>query len=131
MGLSMCSRDFSLPNTLITAVDLEAHGGLYTLHSHLNHSCVPNVSVRHLDQRTALARINVIAKRDIRVGEELLISYVNPQASYRYRQDELQGWGFGACTCPRCVVEAKTIKDGDDREMADLASELKAGLGVM
>src|SRR6267154_1036808 len=46
-------------------IDLEAHGGLYKLHSHMNHSCNPNVSVRHLDQRTALSRITVIAKRDI------------------------------------------------------------------
>lgn len=114
-------------------VDLEAHGGLYTLHSHLNHSCIPNVSVRHLDQRTALARITVIAKRDIPAGEELLVTYVNPQASYHARQSELQGWGFGACTCPRCLEEAKALKErgGNDRELADLASELKAGLGVM
>ena len=52
-------------------IDLEAHGGLYTLHSHMNHNCNPNVSVRHIDQRTALSRITVIAKRDIAVGEDL------------------------------------------------------------
>ncbi|KAJ7042933.1 hypothetical protein C8F04DRAFT_57524 [Mycena alexandri] len=54
------------------SLNLEAHGGLYTLHSHLNHTCVPNVSVRHLDQRRALA--------DIEPGQELLITYVNPAA---------------------------------------------------
>ncbi|KXN83197.1 putative lysine methyltransferase SET5 [Leucoagaricus sp. SymC.cos] len=113
------------------SLNLEAHGGLYALHSHLNHSCDPNVSVRHLNQRTALARITLIGKRDIRVGEELLVTYVNPQAPYRARQNELQGWGFGACTCPRCVEEAKKLKGGNDQELADLASELKAGLGVM
>lgn len=111
-------------------LDLEAHGGLYALHSHMNHSCEPNVSVRHLDQRTALARITVIANCDIRVGEELLVTYVNPQIPYRMRQNELQGWGFGKCICPRCVKEAQKSKDNDDRELADLVKELKAGFGV-
>ena len=111
-------------------LDLEAHGGLYALHSHLNHSCEPNVSVRHLDQRIALARITVIAKRDIRVGEELLVTYVNPQVPYRVRQNELQAWGFGICTCPRCIKEARKSKDDNDRELAHLVQELKAGFGI-
>ncbi len=89
-------------------LDLEAHGGLYTLHSHLNHSCEPNVSVRHLDQRAALARITVIAKRDIQVGEELVVTYVNPQAPYQARQNELQGWGFGTCACPAVFKKLKS-----------------------
>lgn len=113
------------------SLNLEAHGGLYTLHSHLNHSCEPNVSVRHLDQRTSLARVTVIAKCDIKAGEELLVTYVNPQAPYSARQNELQGWGFGACTCTRCAKEVKKSKGGDDQELADLADELKTGLGVM
>jgi len=88
------------------------------------------VSVRHLDQHTALARITVIAKRDIQVGEELLVTYVNPKIPYRIRQNELQGWGFGKCTCLRCVKEARNSKDDNDRELADLVKELKAGLSV-
>ena len=112
-------------------LDLDAHGGLYTLHSHLNHSCEPNASVRHLDQRAALARITVIAKRDIQVGEELVVTYVNPQAPYQVRQNELQGWGFGTCACPRCVQEAQKSSGRDERELADLVNELKAGLGVV
>lgn len=73
----------------------------------------------------------MIARRDIHIGEELLITYVNPQVSYRARQSELQGWGFGTCACTRCVEEAKNLEGNDDKELTDLASELKAGLGVM
>ncbi|KAF5336557.1 hypothetical protein D9611_006501 [Ephemerocybe angulata] len=119
------------------SLNLEAHGGLYTLHSHLNHSCNPNISVRHMDKRTALSRISVIAKRPIAPGEELTITYVNPELPYRSRQEELQGWGFGSCRCDRCVQEEKAFKLGEvlnggaDNEMDDLAKELKAGLGVM
>ncbi|KDR78320.1 hypothetical protein GALMADRAFT_138424 [Galerina marginata CBS 339.88] len=115
------------------SLNLEAHGGLYTVHAHLNHSCDPNVSIRHLDQRNALSRITVIAKRPIKPGKELLVSYVNPKLGYRARQDELRGWGFGACTCSRCIEEAKMISQAPatNDELDDLADELKAGLGIM
>ncbi|KAG6911095.1 hypothetical protein DXG01_004610 [Tephrocybe rancida] len=113
------------------SLNLEAHGGLYTLHSHLNHSCTPNVSVRHNDRRTALSRITVIAKRSIVAGEELFITYVNPEMDVRRRRQELQAWGFGECTCVRCLQDAKHMKPGDGEDMLDLASELKASLGVV
>ncbi|KAG7095290.1 hypothetical protein E1B28_006059 [Marasmius oreades] len=121
------------------SLNLEAHGGLYTFHSHLNHCCSPNISVRHLD-RMSLYRITIIALRDIQVGEELNVTYVNPQGGVRARQNELEQWGFGKCVCERCVREAKELRDkgedfdnvnGDTFEMKDLEKELKAGLGVL
>jgi hypothetical protein len=117
-------------------LDLEGHGGLYTLHSHLNHSCRPNVSVRHLDQRNALARITVLAKTDVKAGQELLVTYVNPELSLNARRQALEAWGFGECRCERCMEEeikfgkAVQVEKKDD-EMDDLEKELKAGLGVM
>lgn len=103
------------------------------MHAHLNHSCDPNISVRHLDQRNSLSRITVIAKRPIKAGEELLVTYVNPKLGYKARQDELRGWGFGPCACSRCVEEAKMISQAPatNDELDDLADELKAGLGVV
>ncbi|KAG5338159.1 putative protein lysine methyltransferase SET5 [Termitomyces sp. J132] len=112
------------------SLNLEAHGGLYTLHSHLNHSCTPNVSVRHNDRRTALSRITLIAKRSIVAGEELFVTYVNPEMDVRRRRRELQAWGFGECNCVRCLQEAKHMKP-EDEGIDDLAAELKASLGVM
>jgi SET domain len=106
-------------------VDLEAHGGLYTLHSHLNHSCHPNIAVRHLDQRTALSRITMVAKREIGVGEELLVTYVNPSLGVHERRSQLEAWGFGECNCERCAKEEKETR------VDPLERELKAGLGVM
>ncbi|KAF8154243.1 hypothetical protein B0H34DRAFT_784189 [Crassisporium funariophilum] len=119
------------------SLNLEAHGGLYTLHSHLNHSCTPNTSIRHLDTRTALSRITVICKQPVKKGEELLVTYVNPELGWRQRRKELRAWGFGGCTCKRCVEEGKGLSEDGEiggtgaDEMDDLASELKAGLGVM
>ena len=121
--------------------DLEAHGGLYILHSHVNHNCSPNVSVRHFDQRTALSRITLVAKRDIAPGEELFITYVNPELPVEQRRRALLEWGFGRCACERCVKEERERKEAggdigagggeEDADKADLEAELKAGLGVM
>ncbi|KAH9922237.1 SET domain-containing protein [Fomitopsis serialis] len=128
------------------SLNLEAHGGLYVLHSHLNHSCEPSLSVRHLDQRTALARVTVLARRAIPAGEELTITYVDPSLPVEQRRKRLLEWGFGKCECERCVREAKAVEerratagaeggDGVDGaangEMSDLEAELKAGLGVL
>ncbi|KAI0742944.1 SET domain-containing protein [Daedaleopsis nitida] len=121
-------------------LNLEAHGGLYVLHSHLNHACSPNVSVRHFDQRTALSRITLVAKRDIAAGEELFITYVSPELPLEQRRRSLMEWGFGKCMCARCVQEERERKAAGDQagaggeadaEKADLEAELKAGLGVM
>ncbi|KAJ6578825.1 hypothetical protein DFH09DRAFT_1148416 [Mycena vulgaris] len=113
------------------SLNLEAHGGLYTLHAHLNHACAPNVSVRHLDQRRALSRITVKALADIEPGQELLITYVNPAAGYSERRTALEAWGF-VCQCARCAEEGRDWKPPEAPEgLGDLASELKAGLGVI
>lgn len=112
--------------------DLEAHGGLYVLHSHLNHSCSPNISVRHLDQHKALARITAIAKRDLDPGEELVITYVNPELPLEQRRKRLLEWGFGICQCPRCLVEERNPScAAEGKESNDLEKELKASLGVL
>ena len=100
-----------------------------------NHSCDPNISVRHLEQRTALARISVIARRDIKVGEELTVTYVNPQMGLYERRQGLLEWGFGQCKCARCAQEeqdpTRQTKDAVINDDRDLERELKAGLGVM
>jgi hypothetical protein len=69
------------------------------------------------------------------VGEELLVTYVNPELGYKQRQDELSAWGFGKCCCERCLKEVNTVVEEDSQAvglgMGDLAKELKAGLGVL
>ncbi|KAI0252303.1 hypothetical protein BJV78DRAFT_1204339 [Lactifluus subvellereus] len=108
------------------SLNLEAHGGLYTLHSHLNHSCRPNVAVRHLDQRTALSRITIVAKRDIAAGEELLVTYVDPALGVRGRRSQLGAWGFGECDCDRCVEEEEESKVSSSAAAAAEAEEALA-----
>jgi len=117
------------------SLNIESHGGIYVLHSHLNHSCDPNVSVRHFDRKTALSRITIRAKRTILAGEELTTTYVNPDMSLAQRRRELKPWAFGTCMCARCMQEEQ---NGDDAEKAaeseylpGLEEELRHGLGLL
>jgi SET domain-containing protein len=49
----------------------------------------------------------VIAKQDIAEGEEITISYVDPEWPGHLRRDTLKrDYGF-ECHCPRCVEELK------------------------
>jgi len=61
------------------------------------------------------------------------VTYVNPEMGVHARRRELEAWGFGECMCTRCVEEARELGENGDAvgQMEDLASELKAGLGVM
>jgi SET domain-containing protein len=105
------------------------------LHSHINHSCAPNLSVRHLDQRTALSRITVLAKQSIAPGEELTITYVDPSKGVRARRRDVAQWGFGECRCERCEREEKELKEAGKWEEGangeDMERELKSGFGLM
>ncbi|KAG8933651.1 SET domain-containing protein 5 [Tulasnella sp. 418] len=107
------------------SLNLGAYGGIYALHSHLNHCCAPNVSARHFDPE--LGRITVIAKKPISPGTELLVSYVDPSNKVRKRQRELREWGFGICKCEKCVEDEKL--EGDDAGEG-LEDELRGFLGV-
>lgn len=138
-------------------INMEKFGGLYSVHSFLNHSCSPNVAIRHVPERNILASMKVaaVALREIQKDEELVISYIDPATPLGRRQLVLyRDYCFGPCTCPKCTTElselgltydpskdgvkgfldsiaTKTgVKDaskGDDN--AGLEQELKASLG--
>lgn len=112
-------------------IDLEKHGGLYPLHSHINHTCTANISVRHLDQQISLSKITIKTLRPIITGEELCITYVDPTFGVKARRERLLEWGFGVCRCERCCVEETRDDDKKDDENEDMIRELKAGLGVI
>lgn len=137
MSLSQsCSAPLFISVASLTELpfqDLEAHGGLYRLHSHLNHTCTPNISVRHFDQHTALSRITVVARAAIEPGEELLITYVDPRGNYKERRRRLFEWGFGLCQCDRCLTEEGEARapGTESGEAAELADQLRAGLGLV
>ncbi|EST05977.1 SET domain protein [Kalmanozyma brasiliensis GHG001] len=139
-------------------INMEKFGGLYSVHSFLNHSCSPNVAIKHVPQRgiSASMHIAAVALRPIPAGEELLISYVDPSTTLGRRQLLLyRDYCFGPCTCDRCTTElgqlgltydpakmgvkafldavAKKTGETDGKEVkkadASLEEELRASLG--
>ncbi|KAG7194813.1 SET domain-containing protein 5 [Scheffersomyces spartinae] len=80
---------------------------MYLTQSHLNHNCEPNTKVILFPQSRTRG-LQVIAARDIKAGEELTTTYVNPLYPVQQRQRELRvNWGF-VCGCQRCKDEAKS-----------------------
>lgn len=79
---------------------------VFRIHSHLNHTCVPNVDVV-TSPNSRPDGIKVFAARDIKAGEELTTTYVNPSHTVLQRQRELRSnWGF-TCNCNKCKEDLK------------------------
>lgn len=103
-------------------LNTEAQGGLYLVHSHLNHSCAPNVHVTHPPSRAGVRqaiKLMMIAKRPIKEGEELFITYQNPDLSLARRRLLLwREYMFGPCECERCKAEESQLSGEKLQEMA-------------
>ncbi|WFD38228.1 uncharacterized protein MJAP1_001177 [Malassezia japonica] len=133
-----------------TNINMESHGGLYLVHSYLNHDCEPNLSIKHVPGRggiRAATRISAQAVRPIAPGDELLISYVDPKLPASRRRELLwRDYCFGPCACARCTAEqpaadgefdaaaasklaANTSVDAAQAEQASLEHELRTSLG--
>lgn len=91
------------------------NGGMYLVHSHINHNCHPNVSIDY-PQRNSQYKLTVRAIRDIRKGEQLYETYVNPRWNKDTRQTYLDKSYLFTCQCDRCVNDTP------------LTDELKRGL---
>ncbi|KAI5894541.1 SET domain-containing protein [Schizophyllum commune H4-8] len=71
---------------------------VYETLSRANHSCRPNA---HFAFHKPSFSVRLRALRDIKAGEEILISYVPPEAPYAQRQEELAHYGL-SCACGVC-----------------------------
>eukprot|EP00747_Dinoflagellata_sp_TGD_P121199 gnl/TRDRNA2_/TRDRNA2_173390_c0_seq6.p1 gnl/TRDRNA2_/TRDRNA2_173390_c0~~gnl/TRDRNA2_/TRDRNA2_173390_c0_seq6.p1 ORF type:complete len:426 (+),score=51.31 gnl/TRDRNA2_/TRDRNA2_173390_c0_seq6:117-1394(+) len=111
---------------------------LFTISSFFNHSCEPNAF-----GRPEANRLSIRAFRPIKAGEEITISYLDPNVlhqSTNHRRDFLQkskGFHCGCqrCTgvlddtrvfhCPRCAGMALAVSDG--LAVSDLLGAISAG----
>lgn len=77
--------------------------GLYHLSCHLGHSCDPCCDLKNTEHNHTLS---VVARRPIKEGEKLTISYVPVAKVYAAssRKALLQDKFFINCTCNRCVA---------------------------
>lgn len=78
----------------------------------MNHDCRPNAEYRF--DRGALAQ-HVTALRDIAPGEELTLTYIDPEESRGARMRRLEEtWGF-RCACPACSMDRARAAESDAR----------------
>ncbi|KAK8125789.1 SET domain-containing protein 5 [Apiospora kogelbergensis] len=85
---------------------------VFTEISRLNHDCRPNC-VYYFDPETLSQK--VYAVRDIMVGEEITVSYIDGFQSSAARRERLhEHWGF-ACGCPACTAESYLVAESDSR----------------
>jgi len=82
---------------------------IYAIGSCFNHSCDPNVKVAHCPHHRD-ERMHAIALRDIAVGEECCISYMDENRLYEERQWYLYEHYLFDCTCPKCISEGPEMK---------------------
>ncbi len=74
--------------------------GFYRVSSYILHSCEPNVKLVFSEHSH---RVSVVATRDVKAGDELLVSYINGEArSTEQRRLELFTKYRYQCTCPLC-----------------------------
>ena len=79
---------------------------MFPLASGLNHSCAPNCEVAFAEDNAVF----VVATRDVALGEELTISYVDASGADDERREELrETYGF-ECACVRCERGGKEAK---------------------
>ena len=84
---------------------------IYPKASRLNHSCTPNVN--HF-WNSSLGRETVTTTRDVKVGEEILISYVRLCRTREQRHEQLQPYGF-RCICLACDASTPFGRASENR----------------
>lgn len=86
------------------------NGGLYLVQSHMNHECHPNVCIEH-PVRLSDYKISVRAIRDIKKGEQLFETYVNPRWNKETRTNYLSTNYMFTCNCNRCKTDGPVTEE--------------------
>jgi hypothetical protein len=90
----------------------EAYMCLFPSVARINHACKPNAHARFLP-KTLLMEIKAL--RDIKVGEEIGISYGRVDLKFQERQRLYkEGWNF-ECTCDICTASQYAVAGSDQR----------------
>jgi len=74
--------------------------GFFPKISMLNHTCMPNAEIAFLENNSAV----ITTTRRVKQGEEILITYVDAEAEFQKRKEDLKDYGF-ICTCKKCKAQ--------------------------
>ncbi|KAI1458854.1 hypothetical protein F4805DRAFT_473849 [Annulohypoxylon moriforme] len=111
-------------NCAQTGVDRGA--AVYLDFSRINHSCDPSCNWSTY-ARDGTYRLYVRAKKNIKAGEQLFITYdfngsnLTRPLSLEQRRARLRPWGF-ECACTRCLAEERGLKRKADSLLDELSS---------
>ena len=75
----------------------------------MNHSCHDNVEL--VSKHYMDCHMDVIARRDVQPGEELVISYLPEMKCVMKRRRRLEARYLFQCDCPRCTREGTSIQE--------------------
>lgn len=79
---------------------------VYFITSFINHNCEPNIRYE-IDSKL---KLSVFARKDIKPGEQLFVTYVNPLHGVKLRRRALRvNYGF-ICKCSRCIKELDRLQ---------------------
>mmetsp|Transcript_60356 Transcript_60356/g.168642 ORF Transcript_60356/g.168642 Transcript_60356/m.168642 type:complete len:413 (+) Transcript_60356:58-1296(+) len=95
--------------------------------SRFNHSCIPNCE-QTWDETTS--KECIFASTDIKAGEELCISYVQPFISAKERSSILEESYKFRCACPACS-SGSAGSDGRRERLRQLAEDIGDGVDVI
>ncbi|KAJ3238101.1 hypothetical protein HDU81_008401 [Chytriomyces hyalinus] len=103
--------------------------GLYpNLIALVNHSCVPNCAVT-FEPGSHAARL--VALKDIEIGEDISVSYVDSAEPWMTRQEDLKKRYFFTCTCSLCKrqkMEETAVKSESQKSAIATIEKLEAAL---
>lgn len=121
-------RRFAIYRTNCTKVsrkNIDVGSAVFPKYSRINHSCIPNV---YNIWNETLNRETVHAGQDIKVGEQLFVSYLASKGVFMNRTERaalLSPWGF-QCRCRSCLGAVAT--DAVREQMIALDLELTRNL---
>ncbi|CAK9047352.1 unnamed protein product [Durusdinium trenchii] len=100
-------------------------GSLCVLVSRFNHSCVPNCEQFWDDE---MFRQKLFACKDIKKGEELCFSYLEPFLPYTQREEIFRRRYAFQCHCPACQEQSHDASDQRRRRLGELVRQLNRGV---
>lgn len=87
-----------------------ANNQVYFITSFINHDCEPNVRY-DIDSKL---KLSVFARKEIKAGDQLFMTYVNPLHGVDLRRRALRvSYGF-ICNCTRCQKELARIEENNN-----------------
>jgi len=78
---------------------------LYAVHHLINHSCEPNAHAFKREGDDDASAV-ILAKRSIKSGEEIVMSYIDEELPYKQRKQDLSFSYSFECECRKCMRES-------------------------